>query len=335
MNFGAWNIRGLNKVVKQKEVNNLDMCGILESHVSVWKLKKICDKIFKRWDWVSNCNSCIRGTRIIVGWNVNKFDLMVLGQSNQVMHCMVRHLDSNEEFYVSFIYAASSYLERRFLWSSLVKHKIVVYNKAWVMLGDFNVALKPSEYSESTSRSLEGVDDFIECINAIEVEDIKGTGFQFTWTKSPSGECGLLKKLDRIMVNFKFLEKFSLSHAIFKPYRISDHSPTILSIPCCIPKRSHSFKFVNFIVDYDEFLPIVEEVWRLKVAGGFIFNVTQKLKLLKKPCRRLFCNSYISGKKLQLLRDKLDNLQVDIDNNPHNLSLRREHAKLLMDYYGL
>lgn len=88
MNFGAWNIRGLNKVVKQKEVleviknNNLDMCGILESHVSVWKLKKICDKIFKRWDWVSNCNSYVGGTRIIVGWNVNKFDLMVLGQSN-------------------------------------------------------------------------------------------------------------------------------------------------------------------------------------------------------------------------------------------------------------
>lgn len=182
MNLRVWNIRGLNKIIKQKEVlevinsNNLGLCAILESHVSEMKLKKVCGRIFRSWDWVSNNSSCKLGTRTIVGWNANKLDLMVLSHSNQVMHCFVRFLDSNFEMYFSFINVASRYIERRLLWKNLEKHKVVVKNKAWVLLGDFNVAMKPSEYSECSLRIPKGVADFIECINSIEVEDINCLG---------------------------------------------------------------------------------------------------------------------------------------------------------------
>lgn len=255
MNIGAWNIRGLNKSIKQTEVievikgNNLRLCAILESHVKDKKLVRVCSKVFGNWEWVFNNSSCNSGARIIVGWNTNVLDVMVLSHSFQVMHCLIRFLETNCEFYISFVYAASQYIERRILWENLGKHRIVVDDKAWALLGDFNVAMKLSEYSMSSSKIPVGVSDFLDCINLIEVEDINYSSLQFTWTKSPNGVNGLLKKLDRVMANLKFLEVFPLAHAIFKPYRISDHSPAILSLPLKMTRRIHLFKFVNYIVD--------------------------------------------------------------------------------------
>ncbi|XP_052623754.1 uncharacterized protein LOC128129115 [Lactuca sativa] len=95
----------------------------------------------------------------------------------------------------------------------------------------FNVAIKPSEYSESCSRTPKGVEDFVDCLSFIEVEDLKSYGFQFTWNKTPMGNMGLLKKLDRVMVNQKFISNHPLAHAVFKPYRNSDHCPAILNFP--------------------------------------------------------------------------------------------------------
>ena len=73
MSIGCWNVRGLNKAIKQKEVidvirsYNLGICVVVESHVRVLNLKSVCAKTFGQWDWVSNNNCSEAGTRIIVG----------------------------------------------------------------------------------------------------------------------------------------------------------------------------------------------------------------------------------------------------------------------------
>ncbi|GKG30900.1 hypothetical protein Tco_0423388, partial [Tanacetum coccineum] len=61
----------------------------------------------------------------------------------------------------------------------------------------------------------------------IEVMDINSSGLHFTWNQKPKGGCGLLKKLDRIMGNTEFIDTFPGAYALFQPYRISDHSPTV------------------------------------------------------------------------------------------------------------
>ena len=143
MSIGAWNVRGLNKAVKQKEVidvirsNNLGICAVVESHVKVLNLKNIFVKTFGQWDWISNNKSCEAGTRIIVGWNPRLFDVIMLSQSKQVIHCYVKVCNSDVGMYLSFIYAASNYIERRLLWDNLKKHSLVVNREAWGLLGDF------------------------------------------------------------------------------------------------------------------------------------------------------------------------------------------------------
>lgn len=108
MNIGAWNIRGLNKKIKQKKVievikgNKLGICAVLETHVKDWNLSSICSRVFGNWKWVSNSSECCSGVRIIVGWDSNLFDVMMLSQSDQVMHFFVRFLENNCEFFISF-----------------------------------------------------------------------------------------------------------------------------------------------------------------------------------------------------------------------------------------
>ncbi|KAL7616426.1 hypothetical protein Lser_V15G04034 [Lactuca serriola] len=313
---------GVNKVVRQKEVidvirdNNLGMCVVVESHVKVLNLKNVCSKTFGNWDWVSNNRYCEVGTRIIVGWDPKLFEVLVIAQSRQVIHCYIRVCGSNYSMYIAFIYAASRYIERRVLWDDLKKHSLVVKKEAWCILGDFNVAMKNSDYSEGCSKICNEVDEFIECINFIEVEDLNSTRFHFTWNKSPTGNKGLLKKLERVMVNLKFLSDQPLAHVVFKPYRTFDHCPAILNTPNCKMRWKPSFRFVNFITNKEEFLPLV----------------FQKLKLLKKHCRDL-CNKYRgSGKKIKELRKDLGNKQMEIDLNPLNDNYRKEHANILYEY---
>ncbi|GKC12074.1 RNA-directed DNA polymerase, eukaryota, reverse transcriptase zinc-binding domain protein, partial [Tanacetum coccineum] len=91
--IASWNIRGLNRSPKQKEVhqvvneNNLSVCAILESHVDVAIIYDTCKKVCKRWKWTSNGSLCPKGTRIILGWNDDLVDVMSMVQTNQDHSC--------------------------------------------------------------------------------------------------------------------------------------------------------------------------------------------------------------------------------------------------------
>ncbi|XP_022015025.1 uncharacterized protein LOC110914543 [Helianthus annuus] len=60
-----------------------------ESNVDVSKLVNVCQKVFRNWNWTSNGGLCSRGTRIILGWNPDMVDIMILSQSDQVIHTQI------------------------------------------------------------------------------------------------------------------------------------------------------------------------------------------------------------------------------------------------------
>lgn len=82
--IASWRIRGLNHSSKQKEVrqvvneNNLSVCVILESHVDVLDVYETCRKVCHRWKWTSNGSLYDKGSHIILGWNNDIVDIMVI-----------------------------------------------------------------------------------------------------------------------------------------------------------------------------------------------------------------------------------------------------------------
>ncbi|XP_022007434.1 uncharacterized protein LOC110906639 [Helianthus annuus] len=253
----------------------------------VGNLSKVCNAVFRSWEWTSNGNCCSKGTRIIIGWNPAIFDVMVLAQSNQVMHLQLVFKLDKRMMFCSIVYAENYYMARRDVWNNLSIHKVLVAGKPWCIMGDFNTALNIEDNSMGSSSISTGMRDFQECVDNIEVVDINRMGIHFTWSQKPKNGVGLLKKLDRVMGNMNFIAEFPKSVAIFKPYRLSDHCPCILLFPNATRLKPRSFKFANFLVFKPEFQEIVNNNWTSNVNGVHQFKVVKKLRLLKHPLRSL------------------------------------------------
>ncbi|PWA47512.1 RNA-directed DNA polymerase, eukaryota, Reverse transcriptase zinc-binding domain protein [Artemisia annua] len=289
----AWNVRGLGNEVSQKQVIDLlreggfSFCGLLETRVKKKNLSKICSKVLGNWDWISNASMCEGGSRIVIGWDPNAVRVMLHSQTSQLMNVFVEAVNGSKKFFCSFIYSHVKSSGRRELWKDLIIHSQVVKNAPWALLGDFNIILEACERSMGSSVVTAGMVDFRECLYKIEVMDLIMSGLQFTWNKSPGNPSGLLKKLDRVMNNVHFMDKFRGANALFLPFVASDHTPMVLNIPSIAGAKPKPFKFANFLSSKPEFLSTVESVWCKEIPGYSMFSVASKLKLLKKPLRKL------------------------------------------------
>nr|GEV72663.1 hypothetical protein [Tanacetum cinerariifolium] len=210
------------------------------------------EMVFRNWDWTSNAGLCNKGCRIILGWNKDVVDVVVMHQTDQAMHAK----------------------------ADLKLHKRVVSRLPWVLLGDFNVALNMEYICMGSSSMNSAMCDFKDYVRSIEVMDIHSTGLHFTWNQKPRGRNGVLKKLDRIMGNLDFIDTYQGAYAIFQPYRISNHSP----------------------------------------------SVTQKMKIMKKPLRKLMHNHGNLHERVNQLRLELDEVQKALERDPSNSDIRDEEA---------
>ncbi|GKB19463.1 RNA-directed DNA polymerase, eukaryota, reverse transcriptase zinc-binding domain protein [Tanacetum coccineum] len=285
----SWNIKGLNNSPNQKQVidllheGNYSICALLETKVKKKNLNRVCSNVLGNWHWISNNDVCVNGTGIVVGWDPQSVRVMVLNQTSQLMNLFVETMNGQQSFFCSFVYAHIRSSSRKSLWRVLVLHSLVVKDRPWALLGDFNVILDPSERSAGSSSITSSMIDFRECLAKIEVEDLVRSGLRFTWNKSPGRTTdGLLKKLDRVLSNFGFVEKFSNANAQFLPFVVSDHSPSVLVIPNGVSAKPKPFKFANYLANKAEFLPIVERVRNLHVFCrydvSYIFSESQRNK---------------------------------------------------------
>nr|GEZ48575.1 hypothetical protein [Tanacetum cinerariifolium] len=90
--------------------------------------------------------------------------------------------------------------------------------------------------------------EFKECVETMEVMDVQRMGLHFTWNQKPKGKDGILRKLEHVLANLEFQDRFMGAHVMFKPYRISDHSPSVLSIPSLVMVKPKPFKFFNIVI---------------------------------------------------------------------------------------
>nr|XP_043619803.1 uncharacterized protein LOC122591609 [Erigeron canadensis] len=251
-------------------------------------------------EWISNVSLCTKVSRIILGSDPNIVDVMLISQTDQVIHTKVILKNVKKTVMCSFVYAHNRYTHRRALWNSLKVHKAFMHDQPWCILGDFNAALKLEDSSMGNSRMDIAMREFKECVDNIDVSDVNKIGMHFTWNQKPSGDQGLLKKIDRIMANTEFVDAFTGAVAVIQPCRISDHAPVVLQIPLKPKFTIKPFKFSNILVHNDNFKQVVS-------AG----NLHAKVKSL---------------------RNELDEVERAIDADPFNPLLREEHAAYVKAY---
>ncbi|GJR76090.1 zinc knuckle CX2CX4HX4C containing protein [Tanacetum coccineum] len=86
----------------------------------------------------------------------------------------------------------------------------------------------------------------------------------------------------------------------------SDHSPSLLCIPKTAKDKPKPFKFYNIITKHDKFKEIVQNVWITEINGFHMFRVVKRLKLMKKPLRKLLFDKGNLHSNVSRLRNELD-----------------------------
>ncbi|XP_071695674.1 uncharacterized protein [Rutidosis leptorrhynchoides] len=189
---------------------------------------------------------------------------------------------SQEKWFGSIVYASNNGKERRKLWQDLEIQSRISKGMPWVIIGDFNVTRKANEHTAGGSFVTEDMQEFNDCLNSIEADDSGSVGFHYTWTRSlKNHNCGILKKLDRILINEEFLTKFPQASGIFLLYIISDHSPAVVRLTNNLVKPSKAFRFMNYVAFKDDFMDTVEKEWAKDIEGYAMFRLVKKLNILK------------------------------------------------------
>ncbi|GJS01701.1 hypothetical protein Tco_0318209 [Tanacetum coccineum] len=96
-----------------------------------------------------------------------------------------------------------------------------------------------------------------------------------------------------------------------------------------IKPKPKPFKFYNLLTCNDNFKKVVSDGWSTQVSGFHMFRVTKKLKMLKKPLRKLLYDKGNLHNNVNQLRNDLDQVQIRLDADPFNESIREEEAMVL------
>lgn len=131
------------------------------------------------------------------------------------------------ELVVTMVYGSNDRRVRKQLWSDLrfLAASSQVNQCPWTVLGEFNQTLFSTEHSSADPFSSPlGMREFLQCTAVTELSDLPYIGNSFTWSNK-QGDTIVSKKLDRILINDRWLDIFPNALGVFGDPGISDHSP--------------------------------------------------------------------------------------------------------------
>lgn len=157
------------------------------------------------------------------------------------------------------------------------------------------------------------------------MENLSFKGCQFTWSNKRCEGDFISSKLDRVLVNEKWLEAHPNSFSTFLPSGVSEHSPTLVNLDPNLPSSKKPFNFFDLWADHKDSLPIVNGVWCKYVKGSPTFRVCQKLKMLKPILRGLNKKEFSEiSTRVTHAKSHLESSQIKLDKDRLNFGLQEE-----------
>lgn len=170
---------------------------------------------FTGWNYHSNHRE-VQGGRILITWNAQMVDCVLVATQAQVIHCRVTNKISSQTFLCSFVYGASTPATREDLWSNLISWG-VNHEEPWILLGDYN------------------------CTTTLGLEDAPSIGNFFTWSNG-----NFWSKIDRVLLNAEWHSSNLRCMAEFLEFNtLSDHSIIVVTFLSQFQLKLRPFRFLN------------------------------------------------------------------------------------------
>ncbi|KAL0416279.1 UNVERIFIED_CONTAM: hypothetical protein Slati_3459800 [Sesamum latifolium] len=159
---------------------------------------------------------------------------------------------------VTIVYGVNDIYPRRVLWNQLVDLLDGVGDDPWIVLGDFNTVLDASEICDLASDSHTAMDDFAAFLNDTGLVVLPSGGYLYLaqLLRRPRS---LWKKLDRMLVNDRWLLQWPNTTCFNATPRTSDHSPLVLH-GAASQNFGRCFRFDNYLAKSPGFIDLVRSI---------------------------------------------------------------------------
>ncbi|KAK4384223.1 hypothetical protein Sango_3080800 [Sesamum angolense] len=261
----------------------LHFIALLETRVLQNNVTRIQSGLLSRWRWFVDYAG--PGNPIWIAWNDELIDVDILNVDSQFVHSRVHVHELHENILLTVVYGENEVSARRELWQGLIDLAVTAGNEPWLVGGDFNVVLDLSEVSGASGDIRVAMNEFNDCILQTGLLSLPMQGESFTWHNCSLDGRSLWKRLDRLLVNDIWMDRWpNLYYTCLTP-RTSYHSPLVLKRDWRNMQVS-LFRFDNYLALSPGFLASVHSIWRHPIVGTPLYSVTRKLKALKPVFRK-------------------------------------------------
>ncbi|KAJ6399834.1 hypothetical protein OIU84_015485 [Salix udensis] len=184
---GSWNTWGLNNPNKLRSVKSwinkfqLHIVGLLETKIAAHNLPQVESKLnLNGWNFISNISDgdpC----RILIAWDPFLFNLTCIHSNPQWITCEAASVTTGEIFLITYVYGCNTPAGREPLWNYLSTNCHQFSIKPWVIMGDFNAIMHPSQRSGGDTQWHNHHEEFRRASHQAELISLPYQGMNFTW----------------------------------------------------------------------------------------------------------------------------------------------------------
>lgn len=200
------------------------------------------------------------------------------GRNSQIVS--LEDLDFQEKLNLINIYAPNSSRDRLQLWEDLndaIKNR---KDDHWMLGGNFNSPLLPSEKSGGLDDYTNSMMELAGFLNFVGLIDIPLQGSKFTWSNRRNGNQMIQVKLDIFFIssNWNISQNFPLSSLPRSGY---DHNTLVLKRNANHNNGPFPFRFEIMWSLYPDFVVLLKNWWEELVCGTPMFCLVEKLSRIK------------------------------------------------------
>ncbi|XP_062118934.1 uncharacterized protein LOC133832635 [Humulus lupulus] len=238
-------------------------------------------------------------------------------------------MDNKNSFFATFVYGFNDEEGRKSLRKGLQE---MARLDPWVVLGDFNDILHRDERIGDRARHNLN-NEFLNCISSCQLDDVKYSGNFYTWSNKQQGTDKIYSKIDRVMVNQAWMDKFPNAEAIFHNEGLFDHTPAVLTVHPDIPSGKKPFKYYRMWSSHPQYHQEVCRGWHQKVTGTKMYQIVSKLKNLKSIFKELNKKGYSEIHMTYVqAKEKLSDCQNKMHRDPLNVILQSQELEARQQY---
>lgn len=327
-NFLSWNCRGSGGMTGST-LNRYLQCT--KSHFAF--ISETRSKLSTSQDRISNLslrNSIIVPSQGKSGglWFIwgEEVDASLIEKTKNYIACTVKQRTGPLEWMCIGVYGDPNRVENQAIWDRL-EELMDDYQGAICLMGDFNAIAATSEKFGGNSQLSANNKAFRNWFHGAGLIDMGYQGPAYTWSNKKKGRALITKRLDRVLVNLQWHQRFPNASVFHLPRFSSDHMPILIRTDATVIRRVPTFRCENWWTEEEGFKAIVDNLsengpkeWA-QMQKSFTTEVKQWLKDRKTPPVIL--------KQIELEMEQLHNEPPGTDNVDRENDLQRQHQKYL------